>query len=119
MTDFDNFSWPTPPQPVVRHKYHQEEAVPGVELNNYTKRVPSEDGTFVIVTTHEEKIEKVKQPPTPEEIAERKKQDRIALSILGGLGVVFFGFVGWMAHQDEKRLRQERELGAAKPASGA
>lgn len=117
--DFDSYSWPSQPGQSVFHKYHQEEAVPGVELQNYTKRVPSEDGTYVIVTTHQEKIEKIKQPPTPEEIAQRKKQDRIAGGILAGVGLAFFSFIGWAIYKDEQRLRAERELEAAKPASGA
>lgn len=104
---FGAFGAPLEPTPLPRRpEYHQEEAVPGVELNNYVKRVPSEDGTYVLVTEHEERIEKIKQPLTPEEQAAKRKQERIALAVLGGLGVSFFGFLGWVSYLDAKKTIQ-------------
>lgn len=95
--------------PVITSRFHAEETAPGVELNNYTKRTPSEDGTYVMVVTHTERIEKIKQPPTPEEIAERKRQDKIMGMILGGMALAFFGFIGTMVYIDEKTRQREED----------
>lgn len=72
-------------------KFHKENAVVGVTLNDYTDRQPSEDGTYVKVVVHRERIELIEQPPTPEEIAQKKAdQDRAFKigAVLIGAGVV-------------------------------
>jgi hypothetical protein len=77
-------------------KYTSEEVVAGVVLENYVKRTPSEDGQYVTVVRHSEKIELIPQPPTPEEIAARKEQDKMFIKVFAGIGVAFFGFIGLM-----------------------
>jgi len=99
---------PPPPSP----KYHQEEAVVGEPLENYTKRVPSDDGTYVKVTTHTERIEKIKQPPTPEEQAAQAKRDAIALGIFGSIVTAVVGIVGYAIYKDEQS--QKRHLHVVK-----
>lgn len=107
------------PVPTVRSEpreghteFHSEVAIPGVDLNNYTKKTPSEDGKYVTIVQHQEWIEKIKQPPTPEEIAEakaeaeaRKKADRIVGAVVGTIFLGFFGLVGIATWQDEKKRK--------------
>lgn len=105
---FDDISRIIPaPEPIQRQtpEYTQEPTVAGVELNNYTKRVPNDEGTYVFVTVHEERIELIRQPPTPEELEAKRKLERTALRTLGVVGVVFIGFLGWAVRQDAKRDR--------------
>ncbi len=95
------------PRPVTSFpKFHQEEAIAGVPLENYTKRVPSEDGTYVMITTHTERIEKIKQPLTPEEKAAQEKQAKIALAVVGAIGSGFIGLVGWLAWLDSREPKR-------------
>lgn len=105
---------PPPPDPTVRPKtghpeFIREEVVVGVELQNYTKRTPNEDGTHVVVITHEEHIEKIKQPPTPEEVAQAREDRRFRQKLLAGFGavtVVVIGVVGVV-----ERNRRPRYVG--------
>lgn len=88
-------------------KYHKENAVVGVKLENYTKREPSEDGTYVLVTNHTERIEKIKQPEEIEaEKAEaealQKAQDKMAMRVIAGVGVGLVGFFAWLTYMDRK-----------------
>lgn len=110
-----NINFPSGPSPLsaeevyqktksTLEEYHRDASVPGIELRDYIHRVPSDDGTYVRITEHREWIEKVKQPPTPEEIAARrerqKKDDKIVLGCLGLLAVGFGAFV----YFDSKRM---------------
>lgn len=61
--------------------YHKENSIVGVDLQDYTTREPSEDGTYVKVIVHKERIELIEQPPTPEEIAQRKEDQKQALKL--------------------------------------
>ena len=99
------------PEPTAK-KYHKEPAIPGETLNNYTTKVPSEDGKYVKITSHTERIELIKQPPTPEEIAERKRleeEEKAAekkfLRIVGGILGGFLALVFGMAWYDERQHR--------------
>lgn len=67
-------------------KFHKENAVVGVTLNDYTDREPSEDGKYVKVTIHREHIELIEQPPTPEELAREKENREHNLKIAAILG---------------------------------
>lgn len=101
------------PEPKVEFpKFHAQETVPGIQLDNYTRREPSEDGQYVLITTHAERIEKIKQPPTPEEIAEAKaekakqaKKDKIFNAVAAGFGLLFLGGLGFAAYKDEQKYR--------------
>lgn len=104
------FSWSPDRPSEPRANFTEEEVEPGVVLQSYTKRSPSEDGTYVVVTTHNERIERVPQPPTPEELAAQAKSERIAMLVVGGMVASFLGLVGWLAYQDEKKSREERRL---------
>lgn len=105
---------PVPPIKVSppRPKYHQEEAVIGVELNNYTKRVPDEEGKYVLVTTHTERIERIKQPEEIEaekqEEKARKRSDAIAATVVGGIVVGFLGLLGWIAYKEDQKVLNEQ-----------
>lgn len=68
------------PEPAAP-QYHKENSVVGVTLNDYTDREPSEDGTYVKVVVHKERIELIEQPPTPEELAQRKEDQKQALKL--------------------------------------
>ena len=92
----------TPTGPPV----HTDGTAPGAELHNYTNKVVSEDGTYVTITTHSERIEIIPQPLTPEELAEQKKTERTALAIAGGIGVLFFGLMGFLIYMDDKSMRE-------------
>lgn len=108
MSESSSWTYPTSRavEPAARPpKFHQEEAVVGETLNNYITKEPSDDGTYVKIITHSERIEKIRQPLTPEEIAEKKKQDKIAAGIIGTVAIAFFGFIGWVTYQDEKQHR--------------
>jgi hypothetical protein len=94
-----------PPPPVTREDYEA-----GAKLNNYTNKVVNEDGTYVKIITHTERIEKIPQPLTPEERAEQRKQERIGLAIVGGIVVSFLGIVGWGIWQEEKTNRESPQL---------
>lgn len=96
--------------PPVRETREAYEA--GAKLNNYTNKVVNEDGTYVKIITHTERIEKIPQPLTPEERAEQKKQERIGLAIVGGIVVAFLGIMGWAAYQEEKTNRLRTPLSA-------
>lgn len=75
-------------------KYHQENAVVGVTLDNYETITPSEDGKYVVVVNHSEHIELIKQPLTPEEKAAKKAADQKALLVLAGIagGILAIGY---------------------------
>lgn len=89
-----------------------EEVFPdGVVLNNYTKRVPSVDGKYVVVTTHSERVEMIPQPPTPEELEAQAKAEKTAAIVVGLLGAAFLGLIGWVGWQENKTQRlTEREM---------
>lgn len=78
-------------------KYTREEVVPGVVLENYVKRIPSDDNTYVLVSTHSERIEKIKQP---DEIAAEKRAARIGAAIFGTIAAGFIGLMGYIAYKD-------------------
>jgi hypothetical protein len=99
-------TWRIPEPSRIHPKYHQEEAVVGVPLESYTKREPSDDGTYVKITSHSERIEKIKQPPTPEEKAAQQKQERIAAGVVGGIVLGFVGLVGWLSWLDSKEPKR-------------
>jgi len=85
------------PRPVIQQtnaapknpEFHQENAVVGIELNNYSKRTPSEDGTYVVVVNHTERIEKIVQPPTEEELAHQRSKEKLAMKLWAGVGTAF------------------------------
>lgn len=81
-------------------------STPGVQLNSYTKRTTSDDGTYVIIETHTERLERLPQPPTPEEIEEareiRRREDRNAMIALGSIGALALGFFGLMVFLEIK-----------------
>lgn len=62
-------------------KFHKENVVTGETLNDYTDRIASEDGTYVKVIVHKERIDLIEQPPTPEELAQRKDDQKNALKL--------------------------------------
>lgn len=95
---------------------HTEGAAPGVALDNYRRVVASDDGTYVTVTNHTERIEYVPQPPTPEEVAQQKKSERLAMMISGGIGALFLGVIGWVIYQDEKSSRRVEIIEETPPA---
>lgn len=98
---------PTPIQETVVSKtYHDEESVPGVELQNYVKRTPSDDGTYVVVVTHAERIEMIPQPLTPEELAQKREEEKFVLKIVGGMVAGFLGFMGLIAYLDSKEQKK-------------
>lgn len=63
------------------NRIHKDAWAPGVTLNDYTDREPSEDGTYVKVITHKERVELIEQPPTPEELEQRKEDQKQALKL--------------------------------------
>lgn len=90
--------------PIDRPKeFHTDVALPGMKLEDYTKRVPSEDGLTVHIVQHKEWLEKIPQPPTPQEIAEakaqRKKENRIVAGVLTGAALLFGGFIFYDVRQ--------------------
>jgi hypothetical protein len=99
------FNTPAQPQmhyvtpPMQPSKYTREEVVPGVVLENYIKRQPDEDGQYVLVTTHSERLERIKQP---EEIAAEKKAERTALAVIGSVVVGAVGLLIWGSYREEK-----------------
>lgn len=102
-----------PPTP----KYYDEDFAPGVELNNYLKRTPSSDETYVVVVDHSEHVEKIRQPPTPEEIAEKKEADNRRLKILAGTGAFLLGVLSLFAWSESKRPRQSTGGGVSETVS--
>lgn len=107
----------------AKEKEKPEEYVPGHDLENYKRRAPSADGTYVLVTTHTERIEMIPQPPTPEEVAERKaerekqeaaqaKSDKRTAIVVGTLTTLFLSGLGFLMYKD---LENQREIVAKKP----
>lgn len=94
---------------------HNEGTAPGAQLRNYVNKNVSEDGTYVTIVTHSERIELVPQPLTPEEIAQQKKTERVGLIVAGTLGALFLGVMGWVVYQDEKSFREEEPTTTPKP----
>lgn len=72
--------------------YASEVTVPGEELRDYTTRSTNDEGTVVHVVQHKEWFEKVPQPPTAEELAQRKKENRIIAGLIGGALLLLGGF---------------------------
>ena len=70
----------------------EELTLPGVELENYTKRVPVDSNEdYVRVTDHKEYLEKKYVPPSPptaEEIAEERAHKRFIAKVWGGVASV-------------------------------
>lgn len=89
---------------------HTEGTAPGAQLRNYVNKNVSEDGTYVTIVTHSERIEMVPQPLTPEEIAQQKKTERIGIIVAGVIATAFFGVMGWVIYQDEKSFRDEEPV---------
>jgi hypothetical protein len=58
---------------VVETRKNQIDPPAGVELESYTNRYPSEDGTYVIVKEHVEWVQGIPQPLTE---AEKEAQQR-------------------------------------------
>lgn len=98
-------------QPRERN-YSSEVSVPGEELRDYTTRSANAEGTVVHVVQHKEWFEKIPQPPTPEEIAARKKENRILLGVMAGLGTGALCLFGWLS-LNEKRSRRGTELSSS------
>lgn len=76
-------------------------------MEDYTKRTPNAEGTHVHIVQHKEWVEKIRQPPTAEEIAQRRKDNKIIAGIFGGLvglGVLAFG---GLIYADEKKRRKQ------------
>jgi hypothetical protein len=92
---------PRTPSP-ARKSFHDEAIVVGTTLDNYRSREPTEDGLHVKIIEHSEWFEKVKQPPTPEEIAQRKAEDKKANIIAGVVGVTVLGALGAIVYLDNK-----------------
>lgn len=88
-------------------RMHTEEIAPGVVLENYTKRAPSEDNTYVVITEHAERIELIPQPLTPEEIAAQEHEAKMALAGLGVIAVIFAGVLGVMAWKDARDQKKK------------
>lgn len=83
--------------PTAKSEYHHEEVVAGQELENYLKREADEDGLYVKVVSHEEWIEKIRQPATPEELSyirERTTRRNRAWLIVGSVSIAAAGLVG-------------------------
>lgn len=87
-------------------KFHKENAVVGVTLNDYTDREPSEDGKYVKVTVHRERIEMIEQPPTPLEIAEKKEQQKHVLKFSAVIAVGLLGVAGILNALERKQQRK-------------
>lgn len=84
--------------PASQRKYHSENAQVGVELNSYIKKTPSDDGTYVLIVSHHEHIEKIRQPLTPEEIEAKKAEERfmakvVGAVVLGGISLMAFASI--------------------------
>lgn len=93
---------------------HTEGAAPGEELHNYTTKKASDDGKYVVITNHSERIEMLPQPLTPEEIEAQKKAERTAAFVgVGAIGLML-GFFGWIVWMDEK-VNKDRQLGTSEP----
>lgn len=87
-----------------------EEALMGVTLRNYTTREVLEDHpTHVLVTKHTEKLEKLPQPPTPEELKAQKRAEKIAAGVLITIVGGFLGLVGYAVYKDEQSMRRTTE----------
>lgn len=91
-------------------EYHMEAAHPGVELNSYSKRTASEDGKYVVIVEHKEKMELIKQPPTPEELAHQRKIETIGMYLLGGVLVVGGVLFGWALYEQDKEYRRQQRV---------
>lgn len=102
------------PVPAVpRQKdYSNEVTVAGEELRDYTTRTANGEGTHVHVIQHKEWFEKIKQPPTAEELAAQKKEDRIFAGIMGGLlGGALLLFGGLAVADSRARRKSEQKNG--------
>lgn len=89
------------PAPVK--KYHSDNAVPGLSLYNYTDRKPSEDGKYVVVTTHTERVELIIQEPTELEKKEKRESDQFRLLVVCGSAVFIAGTYFTYKYLEAKR----------------
>lgn len=87
-------------------KFHKDAWAPGVTLDSYTKREPDEGGKYVLVTEHKERIELIEQPLTPEQIAEKKEQQKVALWFSGAFAAGLVGLAGILHVLDRKSQRK-------------
>lgn len=87
----------------TRGRYHTDVVIPGITLDDYTRRVPDEEGLYVLVTQHKEWLEEIKQPPTPQEIAQKKADERAALKVLGWVAASVVGVFGALIYLDGKK----------------
>ena len=97
----------TPRVEAPRQKsYSNEVTVAGQELRDYTTRTANEEGTHVHVVQHQEWLEKIPQPPTPEEVAQKKKEDKIFAGVMGGLLGGALLLFGGLAVADSRSRRK-------------
>lgn len=82
----------------------------GQELHSYTSKKYSDDGKFVVITTHKEELKMIPQPLTEEEKAAlqeaERRENRNALVAIGVVFVGFLGFVGLATWADERQRRE-------------
>ena len=105
---------PVPLNPYTTTTSSSEDTVPGVEMQNFTLRTPSEDGTYVKVTTHTERIIKIPQPPTPAELEEKRKSDILFAKIAAGVGTTLVALFALAVYADTKATRY-RSTAVEKP----
>lgn len=87
---------------------YEEEVLPGVTVSSYTKRIPSEDGSHILVVEHNEHVVIL---PTEEEIAAQERFDKIVyLGFLGlfGAGAVAYGLIEFWDRKRAKKDNKER-----------
>lgn len=89
LAGYDKASTAAVPQPVK--KYHTDNVVAGLSLYNYTDRKPSDDGKYVVVTTHTERVELIVQEPTELEKKEKREADQFRLLVVCGSAVFIAG----------------------------
>jgi len=100
------------PKPTVRNlpepspRFHKDNAIVGVTLNDYTDREPSEDGQYVKVTVHRERIELIEQPLTPEELAEEKEKQKMNFRVGAVVAAGLVGVAGILQVLDRKSQRK-------------
>lgn len=101
---------PRPQQDPTAPKFHKENAVVGIDLQDYTAREPSEDGKYVKVTIHKERIELIEQPPTAEEIEAQKEQRRLNVVVGAVVATGLLGLAGILQVLDRRAVRGRVEV---------